>query len=288
MKKHVKVFLFIFIALISSGGLTASAATLTCTYSQNLGQCNLITPLPSNCQPPPTAEPALAGKMICSGPPNGYTCNTDQNPILCDPTPPATNQTQTQQPSTNTSGNLKYVPLEPLPGIDQSGQANFVRMLSTFFTLLLTLGAFLAVTTFVIGGIAIMFSEVPGARAIGKERVTASLIGLAILGSAWLGLRTINPQLIGFNENFLSPLTSSNPSDSNFIIHESSATGWQNWQISPQSGSGNITTVRINDNSPTKTEEQNAFTKKCEAARGVVNPKLTVKGSYTLYECVNK
>ena len=91
---------------------------------------------------------------------------------------------------------LEYIPLEPLPGVDQSGQADFGDLISGFFRILINLGAFVAVTVLVIGGITYMVSEKSFSKLIAKERIKAALWGLAILAGAWLLLYTINPQLL--------------------------------------------------------------------------------------------
>lgn len=119
-------------------------------------------------------------------------------------------QTSTKDAS---SGNdlITYTPLEPLPGLEkaQSGTGDFASLIQGFFTLLLNLALFFAVTTFVIGGITYMFSESAFKKNFGKERVQAAMWGLVILAGAWLILHTINPQLTVFNSNLLGPTTPS-------------------------------------------------------------------------------
>ncbi len=105
------------------------------------------------------------------------------------------------------SGNLTYTPLEPLPGLEnaQSGQGNFAELVGGIFRILINLGAFLAVVVLVLGGISYMFSEATVKKLVAKERIKAALWGLAILAASWLILNTINPQLISFREDLLSP-----------------------------------------------------------------------------------
>lgn len=101
--------------------------------------------------------------------------------------------------------NLTYVPLEPLVGVNQSGQAPFGDLISGFFRILINVGAFLAVVMFVVGGIIYMVSDSTFKKLKGKDTIKAALIGLAILAGAWLILNTINPQLIAFDKDFLQP-----------------------------------------------------------------------------------
>lgn len=118
-----------------------------------------------------------------------------------------------------TSTNLTYVPLEPFVGVNQTGQATFGELLSGFFKLLINVGAFFAVVVLVVGGITYMVSESTVNKLIGKERVKAAFIGLAILGASWLILNTINPELITFNKDLLSP------APSNIIVTRNSSLG---------------------------------------------------------------
>lgn len=101
--------------------------------------------------------------------------------------------------------NLTYVPLEPLVGVNQSGQAPFGELIGGFFRILINVGAFLAVVMFVVGGIIYMVSDSTFKKLKGKDTVKAALIGLGILAGAWLILNTINPQLITFDKDFLQP-----------------------------------------------------------------------------------
>ncbi len=101
--------------------------------------------------------------------------------------------------------NLSYVPLEPLVGVDQSGEAPFGTLLAGFFRILINVGAFLAVVVLVIGGITYMVSESAVTKLVGRERVKAAFVGLLILGASWIILNTINPDLLSFDKGLLSP-----------------------------------------------------------------------------------
>lgn len=103
--------------------------------------------------------------------------------------------------------NLDYTPLEPLPGFEgvQSGQGSFVDLISAVFKILITVGGFVAVVFLILGGVGYMISEAAAKKIQAKERVQAALWGIAILGASWIILNTINPQLVTFDENLLSP-----------------------------------------------------------------------------------
>jgi hypothetical protein len=125
-------------------------------------------------------------------------------------TEPATDEDEEDPPPEfeEIDNNLTYVPLEPLVGVNQSGQAPFGELIGGFFRILINVGAFLAVVMFVIGGIIYMVSDSTFKKLKGKETVKAALIGLGILAGAWLILNTINPQLLTFDKDFLQPATS--------------------------------------------------------------------------------
>jgi len=106
---------------------------------------------------------------------------------------------------TVTSGNgnlpgvsLTYVPLEPLPGVDQRG-VDFGLFLSGAFKLLITFGALFAVVMLVVAGIGYMLSESAINISKAKDRAKAALWGLLLLASCWLILNAVNPNLLKFN-----------------------------------------------------------------------------------------
>lgn len=95
-------------------------------------------------------------------------------------------------------GTCTYVPLEPLPGVNQSG-VNFSAFVSGVFRLFITLGGLFAVLMLVIAGITYMVASSPGQISSAKERATSALYGLLLLTGCWLILYTINPNLLRFN-----------------------------------------------------------------------------------------
>ncbi len=97
-----------------------------------------------------------------------------------------------------TAGVCTYVPLEPLPGVNQTG-INFSAFVSGMFRLLITLGALFAVLMMVIAGIGYMIAESGVSINQAKTRMWAALYGLLLLTACWLILYTINPNLLRFD-----------------------------------------------------------------------------------------
>ena len=95
-------------------------------------------------------------------------------------------------------GTCTYVPLEPLPGVNQTG-LSFAGYISGMFRLFITLGALFAVLMLVLAGISWMTSESPLKLKAAQERATAALYGLLLLVACWLILYTINPNLLRFD-----------------------------------------------------------------------------------------
>ncbi len=115
---------------------------------------------------------------------------------------------------------VTYEPLEPLPGVDQSGSAESLQgFLIYIYRVLFTIGGMIAAVSFVVCGVIIMFSEVAGKRKEAKNRVWAVFWGLIIFLIAWLILYTINPNLLDFNfrldtTNIRAPDPEQNPQTS--------------------------------------------------------------------------
>src|SRR3989338_8016016 len=115
----------------------------------------------------------------------------------------------TTNPNPNSICNGKtctYTPLEPIPGLPQSGN-DFAGFLNGMFKLLFTIGGMIAVASLVYGGITYMVSEIVGKIEWAKRQMRAALWGLALLVAAWLILYTINPDLITFKLNVQSITT---------------------------------------------------------------------------------
>lgn len=151
---------------------------------------------------------ALLGGMIYASVVHAGATPSAPSATPANPEMPAT-RGDTYYPSGRVeSTNLTYVPLEPLPGIDQSGGAQFGDLVAGFFRILINIGAFVAVTVLVIGGITYMVSEATVNKFIAKEKIKAAFFGLAILAGAWLILNTINPELLKFKRDLLDPAPS--------------------------------------------------------------------------------
>ena len=125
----------------------------------------------------------------------------------------STSVSSTPQTTTKTENcttcSLPYTPLEPVPYTSgQSGNVNFSAFLLALIKILISLGGLLAVGALVLGGTTYMVSEVVGKKVQAKQRVAAALLGLLLLLSTWLILKTINPQLL--NLKVLNPQPTNN------------------------------------------------------------------------------
>lgn len=121
---------------------------------------------------------------------------------------------------TAVDSNLKYTPLEPLPG-QRGTPTNFCTLLNLVFQVLIYMGGLIAVLFLVLGGISYMVSEVVDKRSLARDRIKAAVWGLAVLLGAWIILNTINPALIT-SCNILAPASGTaivnlKPSGSNCI-----------------------------------------------------------------------
>jgi len=96
------------------------------------------------------------------------------------------------------NGVCTYVPLEPLPGVNQTG-LNFSTYVSGMFRLFISLGALFAVLMMVLAGISYMTSSSPLDLSKARGRATKALYGLLLLVACWLILYTINPNLLRFD-----------------------------------------------------------------------------------------
>jgi hypothetical protein len=127
----------------------------------------------------------------------------------------------------NGNGNLGYVPLEPILGINSSaflqalyeGKNVFGDLLNILLQVVISLGALIAVGALVYGGVAYMISGVSETHSEAKHRIEAAFWGLLILLASWLILNTINPQLLQITNIFRAtpntPTTNTNTGTNN-------------------------------------------------------------------------
>lgn len=171
-------------------------------YKQPDGSCNIFVG-----GPPPEVTPTT----ITTTGLNGCIMNNARGdlvaPLASGKCPDNSTPFSNSVPTTQTNGNLPpYIPLEPIPGIDQSGQANFGQLLSQIFKILIIAGQVITVVAFVYYGIMYMFSETGGKLDDAKKHLWGAVVGLLLLIGSWLILFTINPQLIAFSGG-LNPQT---------------------------------------------------------------------------------
>ncbi|HUD02871.1 MAG TPA: pilin [Candidatus Paceibacterota bacterium] len=101
--------------------------------------------------------------------------------------------------ATCTNCNLSYTPLEPIPGVTTGANLTSPDSLSVIvnaiFTILISVGALLAVLMLTIGGIQYMVSSAITTKQQGLKRAQAALWGIVLIAASWLILHTINPYL---------------------------------------------------------------------------------------------
>lgn len=86
------------------------------------------------------------------------------------------------------------------PGSDLPSISTF---LGTLFPTLVKVIAAIAVLTIAYWGIMYMLSNVAGIKAMGKDRIWNTLLGLLLALSAWLILNIINPDIVGSLNRFV-------------------------------------------------------------------------------------
>lgn len=119
------------------------------------------------------------------------------------------NSSQPFPPTGASIDKLQYVPLEPLTP-NAATYPDLASYLSTAYSVLLTLGALIAVITFTIGGVVYMTSDAVGKKSAAVERMKAAVWGLLLLAASYLILQTINPNLLNFNLSTLGQVNNTN------------------------------------------------------------------------------
>lgn len=176
----------------------------------------------------------------------------------------------------NTSGTrLTYTPLEPLPGAEASTYSSLSKYLSYMFTLLLSIGAMIAVVTLVIAGITYMVSEVVDKKSQAKERIRAAFWGLALLLTSWLILHTINPNLLNFSL-FDSTVGAPTPG---------APTSVQTAPLSAASLPYMTNSFVSNPADPNATQQLNLFNTECQSKNGYVPAPTQITNGQQMYNC---
>jgi hypothetical protein len=118
---------------------------------------------------------------------------------------PATPAAQSSTASSNC--NLSYQALEPIPGVttNLTDPNSLPAIINAIFTVLITVGALMAVLMLTIGGIQYMVSGGPVEKNKGIKRAQAALWGIVLIAGSWLILHTINPALLNFSLNSVQP-----------------------------------------------------------------------------------
>lgn len=99
----------------------------------------------------------------------------------------------------------QYQLLEPsLTG----GETNFnlIEYLKLIYRTVLMIVIVISILMVAIGGVEYIFSQVPGAKVEGKQRITNAIVGLLIGLASYLILYTIDPSFVKFNLTNLKPV----------------------------------------------------------------------------------
>jgi hypothetical protein len=158
--------------------------------------------------------------LSCQGTGAGAAVQTLAN-VTVTATSPSTNvappRSATPAPVSDCpAGEICYTPLEPLPGVDESGGSQSLSSILNFaFRTLFTIGGLLAVFFLILGGIAYMTSEIANKKDEAKKRIRGALLGLGLLIVSYLILNTINPELLQFNIGVFTPSQLVPPSSTN-------------------------------------------------------------------------
>lgn len=93
-------------------------------------------------------------------------------------------------------GGTDYVLLEPLPGISSVPVGGFGAYLSAMFKLSIGLATVLAVLQLSVAGFKYLIQDSFSTKSDARETINNALIGLLLILSSYLILKTINPDLV--------------------------------------------------------------------------------------------
>lgn len=183
-----------------AGGGAFQTTQTYCSAAGGTWTANSSTPTPSTDNT--TMGSCTGGRAGGTFQATQGNCNEEGGTWTANPTP------ATQTPSSNVSTpcgdkcNLTYTPLEPLPNVDYSaitGAHGLSNLVNTIFTILIVVGALLAVLMLTIGGFEYMLANTVALKIKGREKATAALFGIVLIAAIWLILNTINPALLNVN-----------------------------------------------------------------------------------------
>lgn len=100
----------------------------------------------------------------------------------------------------------QYQLLEPSLIDHYSQSLNLIDYLKFIYRTVLMVVVVISILMVAIGGVEYIFSQVPGAKVEGKQRITNAIIGLLIGLSSYLILYTIDPSFVKFNLTNLKPV----------------------------------------------------------------------------------
>lgn len=93
----------------------------------------------------------------------------------------------------------QYVPLVNIPGIENTGSGNLPLYLNRIYTLVIAIGALIAVVKIMMAGVKYSLSGIVTDKATAKSDIKGALLGLALLLVPYIVLTQINSDLVSMN-----------------------------------------------------------------------------------------
>ena len=98
-----------------------------------------------------------------------------------------------------------FVPLAPIPGLDQGVDATgqgIATFLNNLYFFVIGIAVILAGGMIIYGGVEYALSEVPSMKGDGRRKITQALLGLVLVLAPALVFGIINPAILNLNVNF--------------------------------------------------------------------------------------
>lgn len=140
----------------------------------------------------------------CYSCPSGYTLSPGSTP-LCNP-PTTSTSTPTTVNSGNSNSSTGFVPLAPIPGLDDNlggsaSASNLAGFLNNLYKYLIGLAAILAVIMIIWGGIEYATQDSISSKSNSRHRIEQALLGLVLVLAPALVFTIINPSILNLSLN---------------------------------------------------------------------------------------
>ncbi len=109
---------------------------------------------------------------------------------------------QVPMPGSLTPVDTNYAPLTSLPGVFTQGVAtNPVTVMKGIYGLAIGIGSVIAVVMIIFAGFKYMYEESMSGKSGAKEMIINAFVGLFLILSSYILLKTVNPELVEFDLN---------------------------------------------------------------------------------------